>query len=44
MMNLKYLENPNIRLSFNIFDPDENYDFMFEVLQKYPNLDKTIRI
>lgn len=44
LMNLKYLENPNIRLSFNIFDPDENHDFIFEVLKKYPNLDKTIRL
>lgn len=44
LMNLKILENPWIRLSFNIFDPDLDYEFIFEVLKKYPNLDTTIRL
>jgi len=44
LMNLKILESEDVRLSFNIFDPDENYDFIYEVLEKYPNLDNTIRL
>jgi len=44
LMNLKILESPKVRLSFNIFDPDENYEFMFEILKKYPKLDKTLRL
>lgn len=44
LINLKILESEDIRLSFNIFDPDEKYDFVYEVLEKYPNLDKTIRL
>lgn len=44
LMNLKMLEGPGVRLSFNIFDPDVDYEFIFEVLEKYPKLDKTIRL
>lgn len=44
LLNLKLLEGPWVRLSFNIFDPDVDYEFIFEVLEKYPKLDKTIRL
>lgn len=44
LINLKILEGPGVRLSFNIFDPDLDYEFIFEVLSKYPKLDKTVRL
>lgn len=42
--NLEELQNPWIRLSFNIFDPDLEYDFIFDIVEKFPKLDKMIRI
>ena len=44
LQNLQDLQNPNIRLSFNIFDPDVDYSYIYEIVEKYPNLDNVVRI
>lgn len=42
--NLKTLQSPEVRLSFNIFSPDISYDFIFETLEQLPKVDKIVRL
>lgn len=44
MINLTALQHPWVRLSFNIFDPDIDYEFIFDTLKKLPNVDKMVRL
>lgn len=44
MMNLTALQNPGVRLSFNLFSPDEDYSFILQTLKKLPKVDKVVRL
>lgn len=42
--NLEELQNPWIRVSVNIFSADVSYDYILDVFDLYPKLDKLVRL
>lgn len=44
IQNLEELQKPNIRFSFNIFDPEISYNFIYDLVERFPHMDDMIRI
>jgi len=44
LKNLEVLQDESLQLSLNVWNPSLDYDYIFDVLDKYPLLDKRLRI